>query len=524
MSLMLVRGGVFLALLPAILACSGRPPEKVALPGGAKLGSTGIATPVVNSRHCVSGPLEPRRLKAQILVDVSGSMVGFRQALPTLASWGRQAVSQLATNSATLEDFRVCAFSAPLGIGQCSGFGTQVPSWEPRGETNLDQAIREGASFDLTVVITDGVAATGVAGTKGCASGVDAACVARALREFVHGEGYSTSAPDRSVHLLPLVADYSGPFFTEKAMPDPVFPGQQIVSTVQADTGIAATVQNPQVKNGTLVYDYTGPRALVALVLSKSSVLGRDAVQALVASTGTYAIRLTDTLRVGGPGLWRLEPMELYPGFLGQVRWNTLQAPTKRSDVAGTISVRLEADRPLLTVRCSGKPGEGIYTLAGVPETADRASGCVDIQQVPLFSATVTTADPQALVPAQAVLASFKIEETGPLPASIGENLGIHLRCPNTTLPACGSGNLELRWTSAISYRKAADLLALAGSGQPGSGGAAPAVASLVHLTTIDGGAEPHKVYNLRATVEQFLREVSEDRKSSIVSSFGLCR
>src|SRR5574341_498541 len=118
-----------------------------------------ISQPV---NYCASRPIEPRRGRVQMLVDSSGSMVGFQKAVPQLVNWAQHSFSLLNTSALQIQSSRLCQFSQALpgGIANCVS-GQAFAAYQPSGATNIHEAIRAAKDYDLTLILTDGAAATG---------------------------------------------------------------------------------------------------------------------------------------------------------------------------------------------------------------------------------------------------------------------------------------------------------------------------------------------------------------------------
>ncbi|HWW75262.1 MAG TPA: hypothetical protein VNZ44_07700, partial [Pyrinomonadaceae bacterium] len=174
-------------------------------------------------KFCWQPPPAPWSGGVQVLLDSSGSMVGFRRAVPQVVNWLQHGVSQLQTSTLNVSNSRLCQFSEGLGaqgggFGNCTDVARPLPRFEPAGNTNLHAAIASAKDFGLSFILTDGVAATGGGRAGDCASGVDAACVARSLRGVVSTPGSQPERVNWGVWVLPLAANYEGKFFTEEAV------------------------------------------------------------------------------------------------------------------------------------------------------------------------------------------------------------------------------------------------------------------------------------------------------------------
>src|SRR5687768_8586998 len=74
----------------------------------------GERTPVFVERpvkFCWQPPPAPWSGGLQVLLDSSGSMVGFKRAVPRVVNWLQHGVSQLQTSTFSVTNSRLCQFS-----------------------------------------------------------------------------------------------------------------------------------------------------------------------------------------------------------------------------------------------------------------------------------------------------------------------------------------------------------------------------------------------------------------------------
>ena len=87
-------------------------------------------------------------------------MAGFAQSTPRLYEWVAQSVSMLRDLGMTFTGTRSAYFSAKAKIGGINARLTPGP-WKYEGDTNLHEAIATARDHDITLILTDGVAASG---------------------------------------------------------------------------------------------------------------------------------------------------------------------------------------------------------------------------------------------------------------------------------------------------------------------------------------------------------------------------
>lgn len=311
--------------------------------------STG-APPLIPAAREVDVPITrgDGRVSVQLMVDESGSMAGFGALLPRLEEWIWRGVSRTASYGYDLDDQSNCSFNRAVGV-VC---GPQRLR-RFQADTNLDQAIVRAADSDLTIILTDGVAATGSSPSSLCASGVDAACIgnqlANAIREK-QGRG--------GLWLILLSVPFSGDLYTERRIEQESFDPAKVEGI--ADDGVV--VNSPRnLRTGELVYHYEGRRTVLAIVMAKEPNAGRAFI------AGLREARDTDS-STAVPESW--PAFEVYPGYAPQYRWTQIKLAADWPNV--TKSLVLDTDRQAAVFQ-SGVAGQAPgrwYVVAEPPKDA----------------------------------------------------------------------------------------------------------------------------------------------------------
>jgi hypothetical protein len=465
---------------------------------------------------CWQGPLQPKKGRVQILIDASGSMVGFQQSIPSLVGWVRHAISQLQGSTLVVDSFRLCQFRQEgAGIMNCTGFHEDMAAYRPRGDTNLHDAVRSAKEYELTFILTDGVAATGTRGSGDCAAGVDAACVARALREAIHAQAHEGGDVDRGLWIIPLLAIYDGTFYTEEPILPADFRPDQTIQQIRADIGVQAVIQNPRTgPDGRLVFGYKGPRAMLLIVMARWADVGRAAVQALWERAEFFGVRRLEQAKGFSSGLASLPPVEVYPGFLNPIQWKSLEEPQDPTETRGTMDAFFQTDsaKSVISVDCPQRgSGEGVYRLIGSP-IVTQVSGCVPIRLLPAFSFRFRTVHPEDESALSQLLKGYERQ------GNSYTDLRVHLACsrPASIPRSCTENPIAVQWKTYIDYGKAADCLA--------SSNCAYAGHQLIKtLSTARPSFEPHRIFAFSTTLELFYREVAQDRRSIVLANLDIC-
>lgn len=466
--------------------------------------------------YCWQKPLEPRRGSVQVLVDASGSMVGFQKAVPDLVNWIEHAISQLQGSALTIEHSRICQFSQrlPGGIGTCASSYRSMGSYRPSGDTNLHDAIRSAKDHALTFILTDGVAATGTKGSGDCATGVDAACVARALREVVHSEIIGGKGVDWGIWICPLIANYDGTFYTEEPILPTDFNPRETIKRVRSDIGAEVVVQDPHAgPGGHLVFRYRGPRALLLIIIARWTDVGRAATEALWERAEYLGLHRIEEMRASSSRLSTLPPIEVYPGFLNSIEWKTLQESDDPNEICGTMDVSFQSDPEKATIGLTcpqGGGGEGYYHLTGSSRAVSRVSGCVPIGLLPAFRFRFEPVNQEDATIVRQLLKGYRREEGS------YTNLQLHLACRMNNPRPCPDSPISLQWMAYMNYAEAADCLA------------SPECTHSIHqlvksLSTAHPSQEPHRIFAFSNTLETFYREVTQDQRSIALADLDVC-
>lgn len=469
--------------------------------------------------YCWQRPLQARHGNVQILLDSSGSMIGFKNAVPHFVNWIQHGVSQLEGSTLVLDSSRVCQFSESFqqspSIGNCSSFNQPQASFTPTGGTNLHEAIKSSDDYALTFILTDGVAATGGQGPSGCAGGVDAACVARALRDAVHAQSQDGEDVGRGLLIIPLFTNYDGTFYTEEPITPNNFQSAETIQQIRADIGKQAVIQDPRLGNdGRLVFGYQGPRAMLLIVIARWADLGRDAVQALWDRTSEVGVQRIDQMKDFSSGVSIFSPIEVYPGFISPVNWQSLKELDNPAASQTTLDVSLDntsSNSPTISVECpSSNTSIGTYDLTGSVGDLNQSSGCVPIRLLPAFTfgfRAVRAEDDQAL---PQFLAAYEPREGS------YADLQLTITCPGDSVRICGDSPIPVQWTAYMNYAEAANGLA-----SPNGHAVQQQVQS---MSTAHPSREPHRIFAFLPTLENFYREVAQDQRSAILARLNFCR
>jgi hypothetical protein len=444
-------------------------------------------------------------------------MIGFQHEIPPLLNWLRHGVSQVQQSAMNVQNTRLCqfseAFSESGGLANCTDLGAGMSEYEISGNTNLHQAIRSAKDYELTYIITDGVAATGGKGASDCAGGVDAACIARALREVIHAQSPEGNDLDRGIWVIPLLANYDGTFYTE----EPIFPtnfnAEDTIKQVRADIGVNAVVQNPgSGPDGRLQFKYQGPRSMLLIVIARWADVGRASVQALWERAEYLGVSRIEEMKQFSSELACFSPIEVYPGFLNQVRWEKLKSEDDPTLRHGTMDATLNtASKQSIVLECpKDGSGQDLYSLSGSTSSSGQIAGCVPIRLLPALTFGFRSVDPKDDVVLHQNLLAY--ESSG----GAYEGVKICLACTNGVPRPCEENPISVQWTAYMNYAKTADALAdnKASSAVP---------QSIKNLSTAHPSREPHRIFAFSATLEAFYREVTQDQRSVVLSNLDIC-
>jgi hypothetical protein len=236
----------------------------------------------------------------QFLLDDSGSMKGFQNALLGATRGVDAALSRLLasrSNTDTVE-FTNCLFGLPGGI-RCRPARPSAEAFQGVGDTALDQAAAAATGYDLTVILTDGIAATATGAAKECAGGVDAVCVASQLIQSLLPATREEPIMNGGAWLVPVRLAFAGTVYTEQSLPVAAFRKDEAQAAAEIDMGMKVTIQRPTLSSsGQLQFQYAGDRYAVLMIVAKRAEIGRMAIRA-----------------IAGAGLASGTPIELFPGL-----------------------------------------------------------------------------------------------------------------------------------------------------------------------------------------------------------------
>ena len=136
------------------------------------------------------------------------------------------------------------------------------------------------------------------------------------------------------IWLVPLVAMYQGPIYTEQPIDPKSLDTVQAGANVAADTATSGLVTSPsRTASGLLIYSYRGPRLLLAMVLARNAEVGRAFVAALQARMEFARIQRLSSLKQFRNGLAALRPIEVFPGAIPPVEFTraSVLEPTCRT-------------------------------------------------------------------------------------------------------------------------------------------------------------------------------------------------
>lgn len=515
----LLRRTAILALLACLtlsVSCRGCPPRPA--PGGAApcADSPAESAPVFIGRpvnYCVNRPIELRRGNVQMLVDSSGSMVGFQKAVPKLVKWAHHGFSLLNTSALNIQGTRVCQFSQSLpgGVANCVS-DQSFPAYQPSGNTNIHEAIRAAKNSDLTLILTDGIAASGKAGAGDCARGVDIACVAHAMRDAMRATAADGATGDWGLWFMPLIAEYDGPFYTEEPMPAG-FQERKVVEQIHADLGAQVEVTNPRSgAGGDLIYQYRGPRALLMIVIARWADVGRAALQSLWDRAESLGLKRIDQMKEFSSGMACVQPAEVYPGFLNVVQWEKLVEPDKPGERSGTIDVSFVAqdNKAAIQVRCpQNSSGAGVFTLDSRANDAGRVAGCLPINMLPGIAFQISSASSDDASALRQILKAVDRRSDQP------EQLRLCLAC-DMKYPRYCDTPAQAQWVAVMNYKYAAEGLATEKVDNSD-------YQQIRGFSTTQPSLEPHRIYAFSSTLSAFYQDMGADQRRVALSQLDFC-
>jgi len=443
--------------------------------------------------------------RVQVLVDSSGSMLGVRQSVIGSLRWVEQGLSRLRDSALVFDEVRLARFDAARGIVTSGNFSALAAGYTPGGQTTLHRAILASRDFDLTFIITDGVAASGT-GSGDCAAGVDAACVARAFRDAVHPEQTTAISPQPGIWMMPLWVRHSGIFYTEEPAGTAAFDGAASLQKVHSELGQDVSIANVRAdREGNLVFDYTGPRGILLFVIARSDDLGRRAIAALRERMAENNVAAVTSLRESGGPLSAFPPIELYPGYLPRLDW--IDFEEAETPMRGTLDVSFGGRRRIAVECAPGGRNEGEFNLTG--RWPPRGGRCIDIYQLPAFEFEFAARNARD----EASVAAF-IAESNHATDSDRENFRLRLQCGEGEQRPCSSDPVPITWIAQSRYDYRADASADDRSS---------AAAIVRAVATTDLVTQPHRIYGLESLLTIFFEEVRPNRRRIPIADLDLC-
>lgn len=256
-------------------------------------------------------------LAVQVLVDTSASMKGFKKNLPALLHGIDEGLSYSKGLYFDIQSKRTCFFDQKRVISGCQPKVDGVPIPDSSGYTNLDKAVKSAGDYGLSVIFTDGVP-SGLSTGKDCVgSGVDAACVSEALSSVLRGAPGTDASRLRGAWIVPIITPYEGTYFAEQPIDPEDFiradGGNAAEARIREDLGVNARIDNPRKGNdGTLLFDYQGPRILLALVIGEVAP-SRAFLQEFMNHTNFSLLSTLKDAKSYKGGTAILPPVEIFP-------------------------------------------------------------------------------------------------------------------------------------------------------------------------------------------------------------------
>ncbi len=463
-------------------------------------------------RYCFASVSDPEPTSIAVYIDASGSMIGHHREIPRYVELIKRGISRIHTSFIQMRDFKLLYFDATRGFHGNGSWISGPPPYIPAGNTNLHQAIRLAESVDLAIILTDGVGAVGSRGSDDCPDGIDASCVARALADVVHG---SQGEVNYGFWLIPFIAPYNGEYFTEESIELSNINLDQIIANVQADYGVSATIQDPRIDNyGQLVYRYRGPRTLLLIILARQINVGRAIAYALTREAqyfGWYgSLKELPSLYEKGVPLF-LTPIEVYPGFLEPIQWNTMSQIDNPYSFVGTFEYTFDNARNQVQWSCfKEEHAYASFFLAG-NGASSQEKDCIDMIVIPSFSFEWVSLSRNSDSVFSYLISEYKLGYTG------YDTLYFQLLCPIKGLPTCSMGALRTQWIARVHYEHAANCIAQRDC-------ISELHRKIITLSTAQLSMEPHKVYTFDLLLENFLRRVSNDRHIIHLENINFCK
>ncbi len=477
------RGATIVLLVVALSAsCSSHQECNLQLSGP----PTSAVSPT-EGYYCTSLPSPPPSARVQILVDSSGSMNGFRGAMPAVESWIRQGISTMNGAQISLNKYRGCYFNKRIGISECNpDLGRPLATFHPVADTNLDQAIDSAAGYDLTFILTDGVAFTG-SGRGDCVGGVDSACVARTLKNVLKTYEAENHGAPGGLWLLPLMTHFDGIYYSAQSVRSQDFHRGLIRDQVQQDVSNSVSIEKPRNgSDGELIYDYHGPKVLFTIILGKNPGLGRAALLALSQSMEMKEIHQVQKPSDWHEGVAALPPIEIFPGTLPYLHWRAAENSSEMNS-CGPIEFSWRGEEQTIQLHCRDQAAQILVTLP--IQHKESPSACITIKLLAPLDVSLDQRTSRGL------LTDYRL-------TSVTRSMNLLLSCPSQKLQP---GVTEVyRWNARPNYKNAADCLA-----QPQMGGC-PKGDLLSKVDTIRPAEQPQRGFGIAAAVKLFYEDAGD--------------
>jgi hypothetical protein len=254
---------------------------------------------------------------------------------------------------------------------------------------------------------------------------------------------------------------------------------------------------------------YTGPRALMLLIIGRPLASGRGFVHSLMERAPYAQVQALTPVEGKHPlksfqrGLAVLPPVEVFPGYEAPIQWvgrPEIPAPRGIRLTCGTIDYAWSAPTTLKVDCPASGPNEAIFNLRA--ETTRGPAGCVRMRVLPnMRIERQSTSGPSP------VLGAFW---SGP------EALQLRVLCNRDSPFVCSSNPYTISWVATPDFAATANCLA--------SPACSDTNASFVKPLSTDSSSEfPHRIYGLRETFEQFYAGIPSGLYTPI-AELRICR
>jgi hypothetical protein len=424
-------------------------------------------------------PLEPTQpsklvsLRVGLYVDASASMNGFKLQLPAIYRVLSSSLTAASGVYFNIENAETAYFSSRRKFFSVTNTFNPAPVPKAAEYTNLDDAIDRAGGRELSIVVTDGVPASSKR-DSGCSNGVDLGCVADKLSQAMATGPVPKSEP-AGLWIIPIITGYNGLFFTEQLRPIRDFNASVVESNVSRDTGQrgARAGQPSNDRNGDLMFQYSGPRMMMVIVMTHYASAGRGYVREIYNSAiaAAISVKQSPTAFVGGTSL--LPPVEVYPGWAHPTGWVDCHKTREFSGAFGPCSI---AQPTRLVIRCGARAAQAVYHLTPRPS----------LTQSPITLYMLPSMEVSAPQLPRGNLQEVKWGE-------LGGSADILVNCSQKRPLSCGDPRARTTWIGSSHFGN--DALVRGVSAQ-----------YLASLSTDDPTTEPHRLFGLKSLVENLYK------------------